>query len=149
MPETGGFLPPAPSYSEELESVPRSRRRLGCLVLAAAILVGTSVLLLLFFFSLYMSNPPAMQATLIEALSRETSLRLDPDAMDRAEELDDAFRALGIANDASNLGWRELWVVMRAYAEASADGSIDSEDAGALVESIRKAVTGATAPRRF
>ena len=149
MPETGGFLQPAPSYSEELEAVPRSRRRLGCLVLAAAILVGTSVLLLLFFSSLYMSNPQAMQATFIEALSRETSARLDPEAMDRAQELDDAFRALGIANDASNLGWRELWVVMRAYAETSADGSIDSEDAGALVESIRAAVMGATAPRRF
>jgi len=149
LPETGGFLQPAPSYSEELEAVPRSRRRLGCLVLAAAILVGTSVLLLLFFSSLYMSNPQAMQATFIEALSRETSARLDPEAMDRAQELDDAFRALGIANDASNLGWRELWVVMRAYAETSADGSIDSEDAGALVESIRAAVMGATAPRRF
>ena len=149
MPESEGFFRSPPSFSRELESVPPGRRRLGWLVLAGAVLLGTSVLLLLFFSFLYLSNPPAMQATFIETLSRETSRRLDPDAIERAEELDGAFLALSAANDAGSLGWRELWTVMRAYAKASADGSIDSEDAGALIESIREAVMGATAPRRL
>jgi hypothetical protein len=56
LPETDGFLRSAPSFSQELESVPRSRRRLGWLVVAAAIVLGTSVLLLLFFSSIYMTN---------------------------------------------------------------------------------------------
>ena len=149
MPETDGFPRSAPSFSQELESVPRSRRRLGWLVVAAAIVLGTSVLLLLFFSSIYMSNPPAMQATFIETLSREISSRLDPDAMDRAEELDDGFRALSAANDAGTLGWRQLWGVMRAYAETIADGTVDSKDVDTLIESIREAVMGASSPRRF
>ena len=149
MPETDGFIRSAPSFSQELESVPRSRRRLGWLVVAAAILLGTTVLFLLFFSSLYMTNPAAMQATFIETLSRETESRLDPDAMDRAEELDDAFRALSAANDAGNLGWRQLLGVMRAYAETSVDRTIDSEEVDTLIESIREAVMGAASPRRF
>ena len=149
MPETEGFLRSPPAFSRELESVPPSRRRLGWLVLAAAVLLGTSVLLLLFFSSLYLSNPPAMQATFIETLSRETSRRLDPDTMERADDLEGAFRALSVANDAGSLGWRQLFVVVRAYAETSADGTIDSDDVDALIESIREAVMGATAPRRF
>lgn len=149
MPETEGFLRSAPSFSGELESVPRGRRRLGWLVVAAAVLLGTSVLLLLFFSSVYLSNPPAMHSKYIEKWSRKTSSRLDPVAMERAEELDDAFRALSVANDAGTLGWRQLWGVRRAYAETSADGTIDSEEVETLIESIRKAVMGATAPRRF
>ena len=149
MPDTEGFFRSPPSFSRELESVAPSRRRLGWLVVAAAVLLGTAVLLSLFISSLYLSNPPAMQATFIEALSRETSQRLDPGAMGRAEDLDDAFRALSAANDAGSLGWRELWAVMRAYAETSADGTIDPDDVDALIESIREAVMGSTAPRRF
>ena len=149
MPEINRFIRSAPSFSQELESVSPSRRRLGWIVVAAAILLGTTVLLLLFFSSLYMTNPPAMQATFIETLSRETSSRLDPDAMDRAEELDGAFRTLSAANDGGNLGWRQLFGVMRAYAETSVDGTIDSEEVDVLIGSIREAVTGATSPRRF
>jgi hypothetical protein len=149
LPESEGFFRSPPSFSRELESVPPGRRRLGWLVVAAAVLLGTSVLLLLFVTSLYFSNPPAMQATFIETLSRETARRLDPDAMERVEDLDDAFRGLSAANDAGTLGWRELWAVMRAYAETSADGTIDSDDVDAIVESIREAVRGANAPRRL
>ncbi len=149
MPDPERFLRSPPSFSGELESVSPGRRRLGWLVLAAAVLLGTTVLLLLFVSSLYLSNPPAMHATFIEALSHETTRRLDPDAMERAEDLDEAFRALSAANDARNLGWRQLWAVTRAYAETSADGTIDSNDVDAIVESIREAVMGATAPRRL
>jgi hypothetical protein len=118
-------------------------------VVAAAIVLGTSVLLLLFFSSIYMSNPPAMQATFIKGLSQETRSRLDPQAMDRSAELDATFASLSAANDAGSLGWRQLWGVMRAFAETSADGTIDSEDVDTLIESIRGAVMGASSPRRF
>lgn len=149
MPETDGFLRSAPSFSQELESVPRGRRRLGWLVVAAAIVLGTSVLLLLFFSSIYMSNPPAMQATFIEALSQETRSRLDPQAMERSEELDATFASLSAANDAGSLGWRQLFRVARVYATASADGTIDSGDVDSLLEAVRAATTGAISPRRF
>jgi len=149
LPETGGFIRSSSSFSRELESVAKSRRRLGWLVVAAAILMGTSVLLLIFFYSLYMTDPPAMQATFIETLSRETSSRLDPDSLDRAEELGVAFRALSAANEAGNLGWRQLVRVMRAYAEISVDGTIDSDEVDALIESIGEAVITAASPRRF
>jgi hypothetical protein len=149
LPETGDLIRSTPSFSGELESVPKSRRRLGWLVVAAAILMGTSVLLLIFFYSLYMTDPEAMQATFIETLSRETSSRLDPDSLDREEELGVAFRALSAANEEGNLGWRQLVRVMRAYAEISVDGTIDSDEVDALIESIGEAVIAAASPRRF
>ncbi len=149
MPESGDFLRQASSFSRELAAVPRGLRRLGFLVVAAAVLLGTTVLLLLFFYSLYVSDPPAMQARFIDTLSREASGRLDPEAMDRAEELEDAFRTLSDSNEAGTLGWQACWAVMRAYAEASADGTLDSDDLDALIESIREAVTGAASPRRL
>jgi len=141
--------PANPSFAEELQSVPRGRRRLGWLVIAAAFVVGSIVLLALFASSLYMSNPQGLQATFIEALSQETLGRLDPDAMDRSEELDATFAALSAANDAGSLGWRQLWGVARAYATTSADGTIDSRDVDAILEAVREAVRGATSPRRL
>jgi membrane protease YdiL (CAAX protease family) len=144
------LLPRAgPTFAEELQSVPRGRRRLGFLVIAAAIVVGTTVLLALFASSLYMSNPQGVQATFIEALSQETQSRLDPDAMDRSEELHATFAELTAANETGSLGWRQLFRVARAYATASADGSIDSRDVDAILEAVREAVKGATSPRRL
>ena len=137
------------SFLEELAAVPRGRRRLGWLLIAFAILLGTSVLFALFFSSLYMSNPSAMQAALIEALSQRAPGQLDPDAMDRAEELESAFGALSNANEVGSLGWREIWAVWLAYAETSQDGVLDSEDVDRLVDAIREAVTGASSPRRL
>jgi membrane protease YdiL (CAAX protease family) len=98
-----------------------------------AILLGTSVLLLFFFSSLYMSNPQAAEAAILEALSQSVSGQLDPDAMDRAEEVDDAFRMLSTASESSPLGWRELWALVRVTAEAGADGTIDSNDVDTVV----------------
>jgi hypothetical protein len=145
-----GILPPTnPSFSEELQSVPKGRRRLGFLVIGAAVVVGSTVLIALFASSLYLTNPQAMQATWIEALSQETQSHLDPEAMDRSEELDDAFAALSAANEGGSLGWRELFRVARAYAAASADGTIDARDVDAMLEALRQAVSGATSPRRL
>jgi membrane protease YdiL (CAAX protease family) len=166
-PEEGDLSPPAPrdpdpgedrgifrsaanpSFVEELESVPRGRRRLGFLVIAAAVLVGSTVLLALFASSLYMSNPQGVQATFLSALSQETLSRLDPDAMARSEELETAFDALSAANDAGGLGWRQLFRVARVYASTSADGTIDSGDVDILLEALREAVRGAISPRRL
>jgi membrane protease YdiL (CAAX protease family) len=166
-PEEGDLSPPAPgdpdpgedrgifrsaanpSFVEELESVPRGRRRLGFLVIGAAVLVGSTVLLALFASSLYMSNPQGVQATFLSALSQETLSRLDPDAMARSEELETAFDALSAANDAGGLGWRQLFRVARVYASTSADGTIDSGDVDILLEALREAVRGAISPRRL
>lgn len=141
--------PANPSFIEELQSIPRGRRRLGFLVIAAAIVVGSTVLLALFASSLYMSNPQGVQATFIAALSQETLSRLDSGATDRSQELETTFAALSAANDAGSLGWRQLWGVARAYATTSADGTIDSRDVDAILEAVREAVRGATSPRRL
>ncbi|HJS73664.1 MAG TPA: hypothetical protein VJ921_05210 [Vicinamibacteria bacterium] len=139
----------APSFARELDSVPPGRRRLGFLVIAIAVLVGASVLFLLFLSSIYFSDPPAMHRTLLDTLSREIASKLDPAAADREEEIADAFRALASANDSGNLGLRELFAVTRSYVETSADGVIDPEEVDILIESIRSAVMEATAPRRL
>ncbi|MGH9323494.1 MAG: lysostaphin resistance A-like protein [Vicinamibacteria bacterium] len=138
-----------PSYAEELASVPPRRRRLGWLILIAAVLVGSSVLMGLFVYSLYVSHPQAVQATLIQALSEESRHRLDPDASDRAEDLAGAFDALSAVNDAGSLSLRHLFRVARSYAETSADGSIDSEEVDTLLASIKEAIGSSTSPRRL
>lgn len=150
--EPGVFLSPAnPSFSEELQSVPRGRRRLGFLVIAAAVVVGSTVLLALFASSRYMSDPQSTQATWIEALSQFVQSRLDPDAMVRSEEIETAFAALEAANDSGSLGWRQLFRVARVvvYAAIRADGAIDSKEVDAILEALREAVSGATSPRRL
>ncbi len=149
MPDTDRFLRAGPTLSRELESVSPGRRRLGFLVIAAAVVVGTSVLFILFLSSIYMSDPPAMQRTLLDTMSREIAARLGPDAADREEEIADAFRELAAANNSGSLGFREVFGITRAYVETSADGTIDAKDADVLIETIREAVMETTTPRRF
>jgi hypothetical protein len=149
LPEGDEFFREAPSFARELESVPLGRRRLGFVVIAIAVLVGSTVLFLLFLSSIYLSNPAAMHRTLLETLSREIAAKLDPAASDREEEIADAFRALEIANDSGSLGLRQLFAVTQSYVETSADGTIDSREVDLLLESIRAAVMESTAPRRF
>ena len=149
MPDTDRFLRAGPTLSRELESVPPGRRRLGFLVIAVAVVVGTSVLFALFLSSIYMSDPPAMHRTLLDTMSREIAARLGPDAAEREEEIAAAFRELAAANDSGSLGFRELFGITRVYVETSADGTIDAEDVDALIETIRDAVMETTTPRRF
>ncbi|HEY7817975.1 MAG TPA: hypothetical protein VIG29_07150 [Vicinamibacteria bacterium] len=149
MSDTDKFLREAPSLSRELESVPPGRRRLGFLIIAAAVLVGTSVLFLLFLSSVYFNDPQAMHRTLLETMSREISSKLDAGAMEREEEIADAFRTLDRANDSGNLGFRELLAVTRSYVEISADGTIDSGEVDTLIESIRASLLESSAPRRM
>ncbi len=149
MPDTDRFLRAGPSLSGELESVPPGRRRLGFVVIAAAVVVGTSVLFVLFLSSIYMSDPAAMHRTLLDTMSREIAARLGPDAAGREEEIANAVRELAAANDSGSLGFRELFSITRTYIETSADGTIDAEDVDALIETIRDAVMETTTPRRF
>jgi hypothetical protein len=149
LPDTDGLLRGAPSLSRELESVPAGRRRLGCVVIALAVLVGTSVLMGLFLSSIYMSDPAAMHRTLLDTMSREITARLDPSAAGREEDIAEAFRTLSAANDTGSLGFREIFAVTRTYVETSADGTIDTADVDALIATIRNAVKTATAPRHF
>jgi hypothetical protein len=135
--------------SEEVAAISAGRRRLGYLVIAAAVLLGTSVLLALFFSSLYMSNPSAVQASFIEAISERAQAQLDPDARDRAERLREAFDTLDSANEAGALGWRDLAAVWMAYAERGADGVLDPEEADELIERIEALVDRAASPRRL
>jgi hypothetical protein len=114
-----------------------------------AVLVGTTVLFLLFLSSVYFSDPQAMHRSLLETMSREINSKLDADAAGREEEIADAFRALDRANDSGSLGFRQLLAVTRSYVEISADGTIESIEVDTFAESVRLALTESSAPRRL
>lgn len=141
-------LPQEPrSLREELAAVPEPKRRLGWLVVVAAVLVGMSVLLGLFVYSLYFTNPRAAHAAIIEALKQEADQQLAPEASERREDLDAGFAALAELNESGNLEWSELFRVLVAYADASADGTMDSADVDSVLAVVRDVVEAAAVPR--
>lgn len=137
------------SLSEELQSVPRKRRRLGWLVVIASVLLGVSVLSLLFGASVYRMYPQQIHEGFIEGLRQESERRLVPAASENRQAVMGAFDALSAANEAGHLGWRDIATVIVAYSELTADGSLDETDADALIEKIRDVVIDATRPRRL
>jgi hypothetical protein len=102
-------------------------------VVAAAILLGTSVLLLLFFSSVYLSNPLAMQATFIEVVANPPEL--DPDAWIVRKS---SMTPLGLsaANDAGKP--RLARTLAGARHDRERPMSIDSEDVETSREPARR-----------
>jgi membrane protease YdiL (CAAX protease family) len=141
-------LPHEPrTLRQELATVSEPKRRLGWLVVVAAVLIGTSVLLGLFVYSNYLLNPRGFHAAIIEALDQEATRQLAPEASDRAPDLEAGFKALTELNEAGNLEWSELFRVLVAYADASADGTIDSADVDSVLAVIHDVVEAAAKPR--
>jgi membrane protease YdiL (CAAX protease family) len=135
--------------AEELLSIPEGRRRLGWLVVAAAVLLGTSVLLVFFGYTIYLTRPESLHAAVVERLAVECRSKLGPDASFRAAELDGAFAALAALSERGGLTWTRLWKVGSAYFEASTDGVIDTDEVDRILEAIAKASEGTVRPRRF
>jgi membrane protease YdiL (CAAX protease family) len=138
-----------PTLSEELATIPGPRRRLGWAVVVLAILLGSSVLLGLFFWIAYRARPESIQKPFIQAMSQDALERLAPEARGREGDISSSFRALEAVSDSGRLDESHLWDVLRVYAESVADGSVDSAEAEILVTAIRRAVAGATSPRRL
>ncbi len=142
------LLPHEPRrLQEELAEVPERKRRLGWLVVVAAVLVGVGVLLGLFVYSLYFTNPGAAHAAIIEALDQEATRQLAPEASERGEDLGAGFDELLTLNEAGNLEWPELFRILVAYAEASADGTIGSTDVDSILAVVNDVVNAAAVPR--
>jgi membrane protease YdiL (CAAX protease family) len=138
-----------PSVLEELASVPEGRRRLGWLVVAAAVLLGVSVLLLLFGYTLYLTRPETLHAAVVERLATDCRGKLAPEASSRASELDQAFASLAALNERGALSWNGLWRVGTAYLAASADGIIDVNEVDGILEAVGEAGEGTVRPRRL
>jgi membrane protease YdiL (CAAX protease family) len=132
---------------EELAEVPERKRRLGWLVVVAAVLIGVSVLLGLFVYSLYSTNPRAAHAAIIDALDQEATRQLAPEASERGEDLGAGFDSLLALNESGNLEWPELFRILMAYAEAGADGTIGSTDVDSILGVVNDVVKAAALPR--
>jgi len=137
------------SIGDELSSIPRGRRRLGWLVVAAAVLTGILVLMGLFGWSLYYIYPERVHARGIDLLERRITAALEPGAADEAARITSAFRALTALNESGQLELRDLANIRQSYRELSADGALDAQDANTLVEAIHEMVRERTRPRTF
>ena len=137
------------SIGEELASVPQGRRRLGWLVVAAAVVAGVLVLIGIFGWSVYYIYPERVHARGIELLERRITATLEPGASDKAARITSAFRALTALNESGQLELRDLATVRQSYRELSADGGLDAQDADRLVEAIHEMVMDRTRPRTF
>lgn len=137
------------SIGEELSSIPKSRRRLGWLVVAAAVMSGVLVLLGLFGWSVYYIYPERVHARGIELLERRITATLEPGASGKASQITSAFRALTALNESGQLKLRDLATLRQSYRELSVDGGLDAQDADALVGTIREMVMDRTGPRTF
>lgn len=137
------------SITQELSSVPKSRRRLGWLVVSIAIATGVFVLFGLFLWSVYSFDPERINGPGIEMLEHRVIAALEPDASDKAAPITSAFGALQALNESGQLEIGDLVAVWQTYRERSADGGLDAQDADALVGTIGKMVIDRTRPRNF
>jgi membrane protease YdiL (CAAX protease family) len=137
------------SVSQELASISEGRRRLGWLVVAAAVILGASALLLLFGYTIYMTRPETLHAAVVERLAIECRARLAPEASPRAGELDRAFDSLASLNERGGLTFQRLWKIGSAYFEVSADGTIDANEVDRVLDAIGEAAEGTIRPRRL
>jgi len=135
------------SLSEELASVPRNKRRLGWLIVAASIVLGVVVLTSLFAASVYSMYPKRIHESVIQGLKLQSEQQLTVTEDDDRARLAAAFDALSALNQDGNLGWRDLFRILRVYVELSADGRLDPSEADALTEAIRDLAVAKTRPR--
>jgi len=137
------------SLADELASVPRERRRLGWLVVIAAVVIGMSVLSILFTVSMYTIYPQQTHAKAIELMKAESAGYLSISASERAPRLAAAFDALAAVNRSGTLELRDVAEVFRIFQGVSADGEIDTAEADVLIDRIRDVVVARTRPRRL
>lgn len=137
---------PAP-LSQELAQLSASRRRLGWLVVAGAVLIGVVVLFALFAWSVYFVDPQNAHSRGLAVLEEQITAELEPDAQAKQPQIESAFQALSILNDTGQMQWRDLASVAASYRELGADGSLDARDADAIVATIRDLVRQRTRAR--
>lgn len=128
------------AISRELEEIPPGRRRLGWLIVVAAVVLGVTVLLGLFSTSVYYLYPERVHEAGIEVMRIQSQEDLAFDAKDKAPSLTSAFEALSALNASGQLDITDLARVQEAFLRLRADGSLDDGDAEALVETIRQVV---------
>ena len=125
--------------------MPRDKRRLGWLVVGASIVLGVVVLMSLFAASVYSMYPKRIHESVIQGLKIQSEQQLT--ATEDGARLAAAFDVLSALNEDGNLGWRDLFGVLRVCARLSADGRIDPREADDLTEAIRDLAIAKTRPR--
>jgi hypothetical protein len=116
---------------------------------AAAVALGVTVLLAFFSYTIYMTHPESLHAAIVERLAVECRDKLAPEASPRAGELDRAFESLAALNQRGGLSFGRLWRIGSACFEASADGTIDSNEVDRVLDAIGEAAEGTIRPRRL
>ncbi|HXV63247.1 MAG TPA: type II CAAX endopeptidase family protein [Vicinamibacteria bacterium] len=137
------------SITDALASVPGLRRRLGWLVVGAALAIGVTILTGLFFFTVYAAYPQSVQGRIIEFLGRTCTERLTPEAHHRGRELAVAFDVLASSNENGALAPSQLGKVIVACARVSADQELHDPEVDELLAVIREAAGLTDAPRRL
>ena len=92
-------------------------------------------------------NPERIHENAIQGLKFECDRQLT--TTEDAARLAAAFDALSALNADGNLGWRDLFDVVRVYARLSADGRLDPREADELTGTIRDLAIAKTRPRTF
>lgn len=126
--------------STELDAIPAGRRRLGWLIVGLSVLVGCVVLFGLFSTSVYYLYPERVHEAGIQVLHQQSQEELDVRAADKGPSLTSAFEALSALNASGQLDIMDLARVQEAFVRLRSDGTLDSGDADALVETIRQVV---------
>lgn len=138
-----------PPLSQELAPLSASRRRLGWLVVAGAVLTGVIVLFALVAWSVYFVDPQSAHSRGLAVLEGRITADLEPDARAKEQQIASAFQALSLLNETGQMDWRDFIHVASSYQELGADGSVDAADADAIIAAIRDLVRDRTRAREL
>ena len=141
-----------PTLRDELQEIPVGRKRLGWLIVACSTLVGFFIFVLLWIWMGLMAYGQAdlrsnIQAAGISYLKESSEQLLSESASARASEIQDAFDALSLVNEARGLDFERLLQLVQTFLEFSADGTIDPSEVDRLIGEIRLIVNRGAAPR--
>ncbi len=131
-----GPPPGAFNITRDLIEVPRGRRRLGFLVLAASMIAGLLIASGLVGYLGYLTDPGPPRAAAIQMLHRISRESLTPEAAARGAEIDAAFETLSELNREGRIRFRHLWRAAQVVAAATADGDFGDLDVERLLMTV-------------
>jgi membrane protease YdiL (CAAX protease family) len=136
--------PPQDSFA----AIPPEKRRLGWLAVGCAVVLGTVVLLGLFFGLHYMGHSKDNYTVLIEDMKQDVLASLPPTASQR-QRVEQRFEALAAANEAGRLGLLDMGRIYGVYLQSNSDGSITLDEIETLLDEIDAVIEVNPPPRRL
>jgi membrane protease YdiL (CAAX protease family) len=134
-PPAPSLFPDGDSLPDSLATIPPERRRLGWLAVGCAAVIGTTVILGLFSYSIYQGRSRQNHAVLIEEMKQDV-LRSIPPTSNQRWRIERRFEALAAVNEAGRLGLLDMGRVYGIYLQSSSDGSITLDEIEVLLEEI-------------